>query len=147
MTTKMRNRLSAVTAMLVLGALVFGGNALYAQTTFTDSNGTTYDVPAGYQSYNSSGDFYNPSTGTYYNAVSGQTSSTAPAGSISSGSTSTNSSANTNSTSNSTSVNPGVPNTGAGGNAAETVLVLVLSSAVALGGIRLLAKDSITGMR
>ncbi len=65
------------TLLVVTGLLCMTGVA-YAQTTYT-SNGTSYTVPAGYQSYNY-GTYYNPSTGTYYNPTTGQTSQTAPTG-------------------------------------------------------------------
>ncbi len=159
-----------VIAFAIIAALALAGIATaHAQTT-------TYIPPAGYQSYGTSGIFYNPSTGVYYNALTGQTSNLQPLGPanrdingayiVGAGYVNQNNGYYFNSAtgfyydpalgfySNMSPVNtgvtlgminygggtfvPGVPNTGAGGDAGTTLLVLAITAAVAgIGSVAL----------
>lgn len=75
--------------ILLVTALVFslGVDVAFAQTTtgasvYGGPNNTYYNVPAGYASYQGP-IFYNASTQTYFNSLTGQYSGTAPVGSAS----------------------------------------------------------------
>ena len=96
---------------------------LYSQSGQVVNSGGTSE-PAGYY-YNASGQqiyyygngtYYDPSTGTYGGQAFGTTASSASA--------------------------PGVPNTGAGGDAAYTWLALLVSAAIAAGGVLYLSRRS-----
>jgi len=90
----------------------------------TNSSGA-YVMPAGY--YTSVyGTFYNPSTGMYYDPATGITSTTAPAGPSSVPATTV-------------TTTPGLPNTGAGGNADANIAILAVTAVIALGGAAVLA--------
>lgn len=94
----------------------------------TISNGS-YVVPAGYNSY-SAGGYFNSSTGYYYDPATGFFSTMAPVaqtpGSVIITPTPV--------------IVPGVPNTGAGGNAGTTLSLIVLSAILATGGVVFLTR-------
>lgn len=93
-----------------------------------DSNGA-YILPSGFASFGNAGQYYNSTTGIYYDPSTGFYSSMAPVytGVMSSGSVFT----------------PGVPNTGAGGDASKTLAVLVMSVLAALTGAVVLGKKAV----
>lgn len=92
----------------------------------------TYSIPAGYIPYNY-GAYYDPATDSYYDPSLGFYSSTAPVGPITeSGSVA----AATGTT------NPGLPNTGAGGNAPETIVLLGLLGILTIAGIVLMIQNT-----
>ena len=131
-------------ALLIAGALAPLGAfaqtsatmpALYNQSGAQVNNGNTSALPAGYYFlqtgaqgtqvyYYGNGTYYDPSTGVYGGSVSD---ANGTAGALlnytSVGTTGTVS-----------VTSPGVPNTGAGGNASMTWLALAISGAVLVGG-------------
>jgi hypothetical protein len=85
----------------------------------------SYVMPAGY--YNSVyGTFYNPATQTYYDPRTGMYTTSVPTGPISTSATG--------STSMTGNTNPGLPNTGAGGDATASDIALIVSGVAVLAG-------------
>ncbi len=154
-------------------ALAISGSVL-AQT-FTNGNGTVYNVPAGYTNYQY-GIHYNSTLGMYYNPMTGQFSTTAPSGPASLNSAGQyiipagyNFSLYGTYYNPSTGVyydpatgfysvgepagpsyfgtTPGLPNTGAGGNAALTATLLAITGALAVGGMALVRRNAALGRR
>jgi hypothetical protein len=68
-------KLLKILALLTAGMTLLGTGVAAAQTMYTAPNGVAYTVPAGYNLYGN-GIYYNPSTGNYFNAVTGQISIT-----------------------------------------------------------------------
>jgi hypothetical protein len=87
-----------------------------------------YVVPAGYVAGGGFGTYYSATSGMYYDPAIGFYSSTAPVGPIYPPSATAS------------TTNPGLPNTGAGGNAPETIALLGLTALVAFGGAVLLSR-------
>jgi hypothetical protein len=69
-----------LTVVIIAGVLLFAGaNLSYAQSTYTAPDGRVHSIPAGYLQ-DSYGIFYNSSSNMFYNPLTGQYSTTAPAG-------------------------------------------------------------------
>ncbi len=83
------------------------------------------------QTYDANGNLISPASNSANTTTNTSNSTLTPA---------TNASGTTSSTSGTTGTTPGVPNTGAGGNAAENMMVLVASGVAALAGILYLSR-------
>ncbi len=103
-------------------------------------------IPDGFESSNY-GTYYNNSTAQYYDPKTGFYSDTAPTGPMYPSPTTTPTSTPTTSIINTgtnvinTTTNPGLPNTGAGGDAPSAWGILALSGSLGLGGTALLRKQ------
>jgi hypothetical protein len=104
----------------------------------TNQNGL-YVIPAGYSS-SSYGTYYGGSNGVYYDPITGFMSYTQPSGPTILGTVPNYYGTNYNYNIAATYQNPPLPNTGAGGDAATTGVVLFFSAAIALGGITLIRR-------
>jgi hypothetical protein len=71
----------AVSALVLTIVLCSGASVALAATVYTSPTGIQYAVPAGYVPY-SYGTYYNSATNTYFNPVTGQTSSIVPTGPV-----------------------------------------------------------------
>ncbi len=99
----------------------------------TMNQGGQYNVPSGYSQYNNGNYYYNSQSGYYYDPSTGFYSTSAP---INTGVTAAMAQNYTAPTMGTTGgyTTPGVPNTGAGGSATTTLVLLALLAAVAATG-------------
>jgi hypothetical protein len=100
----------------------------------TLGNNGTYTIPAGFTT-SVYGTYYNPATGQYYDPLTGFYSTSMPVGP-----SYYNSTANTGTTGTVYYVNPGLPNTGAGGASAETMAFLAVAALLSFAGMVIVSR-------
>ncbi len=97
----------------------------------------SYIIPAGY-TLSTNGSFYNSSTGLYYDPRTGFYSSTAPLGPVAAPVVVTTTTTTT--TGGTTYYNPGLPNTGAGGEASTNMAFLMVTGIASIAGLTVLGR-------